>query len=224
MWGSIDNVNGQVRCRYLGEWRTTSTPDTLDTNTEHTWPQSRGAEDSPKRSDLHHLFIVDSVMNSRRGNTPYGNVWNPRYEEGGTKIDYNVMTEPRDDFKGDVARAILYMDVRYTDFSLVKIGESLGTNQMGYLDDLMEWNEQDPVSAEERDRNDSIYALQDNRNPFVDRPEYVLLLYGDVTPTPTQTPTPPATVTPLQTPSSTPTATLTPTYPSVPQVAVFMIY
>ncbi len=222
MWSSIDQVSGKgVLCRYLGVWRNTSSPDTLDTNTEHTWPQSLGADVSPKRSDIHHLFIVDSGMNSRRGNTPYGYVSQADYEDGGTKIDYNVRTEPRDDFKGDVARALMYMDVRYAEMELVNSGEAVGYNKMGYLDDLLLWHQLDPVSDTERARNDAIYALQRNRNPFVDRPEFVALVYQGAqlpTGTPTMTPSP----TPTLTLTPTPRATSTPT--PTPGLALCIVY
>lgn len=218
MWSSIDQVPGKgVLCRYLGQWRNTSTPDTLDTNTEHTWPQSLGADASPKRSDIHHLFIVDSGMNSRRGNTPYGFVSQADYEQGGTKIDYTVRTEPRDDFKGDVARALMYMDVRYVEMELVNSDESLGYNRMGYLDDLLLWHQLDPVSDTERARNDAIYALQRNRNPFVDRPEFVALVYQGA-----QLPTATPTITPS--PTSTPTPSATPTATPAPVLAIFFAY
>lgn len=187
MWGTLDNREGFVRCRYIGEECFTSTPDTVNTNTEHTWPQSRGTDTYPMRSDIHHLFIVDADMNNRRGNLPFGNVAFPDYEEGGSKVQFGFLFEPRDDHKGDCARAILYMDVRYAHLSLVDSGVNLGENQMGYLDALLAWHQLDPVSAEEQTRNDAIYTYQGNRNPFVDRPEFVPALYGGA-PEPTPTP------------------------------------
>ncbi len=180
---NVDNVgNNQVRAIYSAEPRSANSAPTV-INREHTWPQSRGADVSPKFSDLHHLFLSDSDLNSSRGNALFG------FVIGGTRAEDNL-DQPTDNFvgnntwqaipqhRGDVARAILYMDTRYTDFSLVDTGETPGTKQMGYLDDLLVWHAQDPVDDFERTRNDKVFAIQNNRNPYIDNPQWVDLVYG----------------------------------------------
>jgi len=183
MSNSVDNVgNGLVRLFYTNERRAASEwPG--NQSREHTWPQSLGADVFPKFSDLHHLFLCDATINSTRGNMIFGDV------SGGTAVD-NPTGDPDDqnyfsggvwevspNHRGDAARAILYMDVRYSDFSLVDRGETPGNNEMGYLSDLLAWHQQDPVNQFELDRNDAAFSFQNNRNPFVDHPEWVELIY-----------------------------------------------
>ncbi len=182
--GSVDNVGGgQVRMLYTNDTRPTSEW-AISINREHTWPQSYGASASPKVSDMHHLFLCDDGINSSRGNDLYG------YVTGGTAspnftglpADQNYyksgvwQVSPR--HRGDVARGILYMDTRYSDFSLISRGQSLGPKQMGYLDDLLAWNAEDPVDSFEQQRNDRVFAFQNNRNPYIDNNAWVALVYG----------------------------------------------
>lgn len=155
-------------------------------NREHAWPQSLGADVAPKESDLHHLFAEDMDMNSRRGNSVFNFVPNPTYTGYGNKCT-STQFEPRDAQKGDLARALLYMDVRYdgtggeTDMALNN-STSPAYNQMGVLSTLLEWNRLDPPDQNEQRRNDRIYSTyQHNRNPFVDHPEYADLIWGSAT-------------------------------------------
>ncbi|MDK2970961.1 MAG: hypothetical protein PWP23_716 [Candidatus Sumerlaeota bacterium] len=184
---SVDNVGGgKVRMLYsnderpTGEWNVTI-------NREHTWPQSYGAGVSPKKSDMHHLFLCDMSLNSSRSNDLYGDVGSigPVTNYTGLPDDQNYSVgstwQVSVNHRGDVARAILYMDVRYADLSLVSRGETPGANQMGYLDDLLLWHEQDPPDAFEAQRNDRVFVYQNNRNPFVDNPSWVGLVYGTAT-------------------------------------------
>ncbi len=153
-------------------------------NREHLWPQSLGADVSPKKSDLHHLFAEDASLNSSRGNSVFDNVY-PNYTGSGYG-NYWTSTkfEPRDPQKGDVARALFYMDVRYdgtggeSDLALLNtVSPSYG--QMGVLSTLLQWHNQDPPDDAERTRNDKIYQLyQHNRNPFIDRPEFANLIWA----------------------------------------------
>lgn len=181
---SVDNVgSGQVRMLYTNDTRPTSQWATTF-NREHTWPQSFGAGSSPKVSDMHHLFLCDSGINSSRGNDVYG------FVTGGTNSP-NFTGNPNDqnsfksgvwqasiNHRGDVARAILYMETRYSDFSLINRGQTLGSNQMGFLDDLLQWSSLDPVDTFEQQRNDRVFAFQNNRNPYIDNPAWVSLVYG----------------------------------------------
>lgn len=181
---SVDNVgSGNVRLIYTGEERSQSQW-AVSINREHVWPQSFGASVSPKRSDLHHLFLCDSSINSSRGNDLFGNVTGGTIVNPGDPVQFQIR---RDDgvwqvgtaHRGDVARAILFMDTRYSDFNLFSRGESQGSQEMGYLDDLLEWHEDDPPTDPfEIERNDRVFAFQNNRNPYIDNSSYVTLVYG----------------------------------------------
>lgn len=154
-------------------------------NREHTWPQSLGAGVSPKVSDLHHIAAEDASLNSSRGNSVFNVVPNPTNSYNGNRWT-GAEFEVRDARKGDIARCILYMDVRYdgtggeTDLSLVNTSTP-GENQMAWKDVLIQWSNNDPPDDAERLRNDRIYSIyQHNRNPFIDHPEYVNLIYAPV--------------------------------------------
>lgn len=135
-------------------------------NTEHTWPQSQGADNEPMQSDLHHLFITDGGTNSARGNKPLGWVSTPTLTyTGGSKAN-SVVFEPRDAQKGASARALFYFAMRYG---------NLGTTTLGFIApyeaDLREWHALYPPTAIDRKRNDDVQTYQLNRNPFVDYPQ-----------------------------------------------------
>jgi endonuclease I len=139
-------------------------------NREHLWPISRtpgGITDS----DLHDLRPCDPIINSTRGNKPFG--------EGAGYWDADLGANDR----GNAARAMFYMDTRYTALTLVE-GMPSGY-EMGDLAALLEWHYEDPVSEAERRRNHLIYSAaenpayyQGNRNPFVDHPELVWTIWG----------------------------------------------
>lgn len=147
-------------------------------NTEHTWPQSKGAT-GIAQSDLHHLHPADIRTNERRGSNPYGEVvrteWSvgeegPRQAKLGVDALGETVFEPRADIKGDIARGLLYFYTRYaqsrpSDFTLENFRHELPT--------LLRWHAADPVTDAERQRNDAVQQVQGNRNPFVDRPEFV---------------------------------------------------
>ncbi len=152
-------------------------------NREHTFPQSWSDDAAPMRSDLHQVFPVDGWVNGLRGNLPFGPARVEVSTTGGSvkgrsqACDYEgTVFEPVDAFKGDVARAILYMSVRYRgeDGGWAESSASQGAKLEPWFEAVMiAWHLEDPVSDKERDRNDAVEAVQDNRNPFVDRPELV---------------------------------------------------
>lgn len=115
-------------------------------NCEHVVPQDCFNRKEPMRSDLHHLFACDNRENSRRDNTLYG----AYVPVGG---------------KGKVARATLYFLLRYPE---IKLPYSKSDIEM-----LKQWSQDDPPDAHEKHRNAAIFALQGNRNPYVDHPEWV---------------------------------------------------
>ena len=165
-------------------------------NREHVWPKSHGDFDAgdpfevPLYTDAHNLKPVDHSMNTTRGEKDFDNggeiVFNGSIETN--CYDTGSTFEPRDEVKGDIARIIFYMDVRYeggnNEPNLVPVdGLTTYPNpQIGVLSTLLEWHEQDPPDAFERRRNDVIFEWQGNRNPFIDYPEFVELIYDEETP------------------------------------------
>ena len=177
MFMSIDNkrVNGQgasqntLECVYTGRlavgYVDRSDCQTSDNfNTEHTWPQSLFASAEPMKSDLHHLFPTDDAANSARGDNPFAEVTNPTWSNGGS-IGTNTFFEPRDEQKGIVARAMFYFVLRYQNYS-----NFLDATQESVL---RNWYNSFPVTDRDRTRVDDIEALQHNRNPFVDYPQFL---------------------------------------------------
>ncbi len=169
MFSRLDNRDGEVCGVYTGVCiKTRGIPNSNKMNCEHSWPQSRGAVGIAK-DDLHHLFPVDSKVNSRRSNYPFCNVDRAKWSGGGSRfgVDASGDTcfEPRDEHKGDVARAMFYFALRYH--------KAIDPAQE---EALRGWLELDPVSEKELERNDEIDELQHNRNPFIDIPEFVDLI------------------------------------------------
>lgn len=184
LWEYVDNRGGYVECVYSGRRSTSLERDTGGMNAEHTWPQSRGAGSTPARSDLHHLFVVDETWNSRRGSYIFTDVQNSTATSPiGAEYNSSEGFEPPDQYKGAIARVILYFHVRYLlpvndTGPLIGNDSSTADNNMGRLTHLLNWHGQFPPSQFERDRNERIYSIQGNRNPFIDRPEFACLIWG----------------------------------------------
>jgi hypothetical protein len=153
-------------------------------NTEHTYAQSwfNGTDTDKKKSDLHHLFITNSVVNSSRGNYPFDVVANhntatvyytytPWQSYRGYNAQNRMVFEPADEFKGNIARALLYFYTRYS-------GESLIQQNVDMLPTLLIWHSFDPPDAAEITRNTGVYNYQNNRNPYIDHPEFVAIIWG----------------------------------------------
>ena len=153
-------------------------------NREHTWPQSWFNSDNTPSSDLFHVYPTDGYVNNIRSNYPYGDVDNPSWtSQNGSKLGpcvangYNqTVFEPIDEYKGDLARSYFYLSTRYQneDASWASSG---GTNKSIILpwqvDVLLQWSHQDSVSSKEQNRNNSVYQIQNNRNPFIDNPQWI---------------------------------------------------
>lgn len=186
-------------------------------NREHSTPQSWFNQVSPMVSDAHHIFPTDGKVNATRSNFPYGEVTTPTSTSlngsklgSGNNFGYtSTVFEPINAYKGDFARAGLYMAVRYEDEIISQNWSQFGNaNQVflsaadepdaakrrlqiydaWYLQTLIKWHTNDPVSQKEIDRNNAIYyqpvissgstpIAQANRNPFVDHPEYAALMF-----------------------------------------------
>jgi endonuclease I len=150
--------------RYWEEYQSGSnaySPQTF--NTEHVYPQSLLSSDGAV-TDLHHLRACDASVNSNRLNYPFT-------DGSGT---YQLIGEtwfPGDEWRGDVARMVMYLNIRY--------GETFSS--VGTIELFLKWNNEDPVSAFEEQRNNVIYAAQGNRNPFIDNPYLATLVWGGAT-------------------------------------------
>ncbi len=156
-----------------------------DWNREHVWAKSHGGFDTnpPAGTDVHHLRPTDCDLNGRRSSKDF--------DSDGTAIpdtlcfDDADSFQPPDEVKGDVARMMFYMVVRYegTDTSYdLELVDYTGTSGpiFGKLSTLLQWHIDDPVSDWERQRNDRIYqSWQYNRNPFIDHPEWVAEIWGN---------------------------------------------
>ena len=162
--------------------------DSLSTgwNREHVWPKSRGGfETTGPGSDLHHIRPSDAKVNSTRSNKLFGNVTSGSTAKGNITGSisggkYNgTYFEPVDNVKGDAARIILYMYVRYGG-SWSKCAKI--TNIFQSVDVLLEWCALDPVDTWEMGRNEVVEAIQGNRNVFIDYPELAWQLFGKEAP------------------------------------------
>lgn len=184
LFQNVFNVDGVVRCVYTGQdfaiasgYNGSSSP-----NTEHSYCQSwfGTQEPSTKKSDLHHLFPTVQNVNSSRGNMPFGIVTNhttaTTYASNNNFHSYRgdcsngvAVFEPSDQFKGDIARGLLYFSVRYN--------MGLTIDNVDMLPYLLQWTSQDPVDSFEQSRNEKNYTFQGNRNPFIDHPEWIASIW-----------------------------------------------
>ncbi|WP_299134858.1 endonuclease [uncultured Tenacibaculum sp.] len=146
-----------------------------DWNREHTYPRSLGNPNlgsTGPGSDAHHVRSSDVRMNSNRGNLRFGN-------GSGTAGNVSGNWYPGDEWKGDVARMMMYMYLRYGNQCLAT---AVGTGTKNYHPDMMdiflEWNAQDPVSQYEINRNTLLEGIQGNRNPFIDNPAFATSIWG----------------------------------------------
>ena len=190
-------------------------------NREHSWPKSYGfpkdGSDNSAYTDAHHLFIANSSYNSSRSNKPYANCDSACTEKatdfnggrGGLPSESNWTAgsfasgswQTWSGRKGDVARALMYMAVRYeggyhgvtghpepdlilTDdrgqIEASNQGVNISVAYMGLKSVLLQWHKDDPVDMLERSRNDVVYGYQGNRNPFIDHPEYAECVFENV--------------------------------------------
>ena len=170
-------------------------------NREHIIPQSVFNSSAPMVSDAHFIPPTDGKVNGIRSNYAHGKVATASYtSKNGGKLGTSAVSgyvgtvfEPIDAFKGDVARMYFYFATRYENtvggYSYAMFN---GTgNQVfttAFLNMLLQWHANDPVSSREIARNNAIYARQGNRNPFIDNPSYVNIIWGGTSPTADTTP------------------------------------
>jgi endonuclease I len=161
-------------------------------NREHSWPKSWFNDANPMYTDLFHIVATDGYVNGRRSNYPYGEVGTASWTSlNGSKLGdcatpgySGIVFEPRDDYKGDFARNYFYMATRYYNEDNGWPGSDMVTGSQfkpWAKAMLLIWAQQDPVSQKEVDRNNAAYAYQNNRNPFIDHPEYANNIWGSNT-------------------------------------------
>lgn len=163
-------------------------------NREHSVPQSWFSERSPMKSDVWHVYPTDGKINGMRSNNPFGEVGSgassskngfSKWGKCVTPGYSGTVFEPNDEYKGDFARTYFYFATRYKGVATSGYGAEVFSSAYPYitkwqLDMLLRWHEQDPVSQKELDRNEAVYeSRQGNRNPFIDYPELVDLIFGD---------------------------------------------
>jgi endonuclease I/chitodextrinase len=183
-------------------------------NREHIIPQSVFNSSAPMVSDAHFITPTDGKVNGQRSNYPHGTVATATWTSlNGSKLGSSSVSgytgtvfEPINEFKGDIARMYFYFATRYENtvasypFAMFN-GTSNQVFTTAFLNMLLTWNTQDPVSAREIARNNAIYAQQNNRNPYIDHPEYVQAIWNPTADS--QAPTAPASLAVTATTTST---------------------
>lgn len=160
-------------------------------NREHIVPQSVFGSASPMKNDIHFVVPSDGYVNGRRSNYAFGEVSNPSWTSmNGSKVGSNThgsytgtVFEPIDEFKGDIARMLFYFATRYeTQVDSWSHSMFNGTEDVvfseWFLDLILEWHYNDPVSQREIDRNENSYDFQGNANPFISHPEWVTNIWN----------------------------------------------
>ena len=160
-------------------------------NREHVWPKSHGFpdEDDNAYTDVHNLKPCDRSVNSSRGTKDFDFGGNQHNEASDCNTDSDSW-EPPDYVKGDIARILFYMVIRYdpgfdhnnNTFDLELVDYTTPNNNdpiLGKLSSLIQWHNDDPVDDFEINRNEIIFGFQENRNPFIDHPNLVNFLWGD---------------------------------------------
>lgn len=165
-------------------------------NREHSFPQSWFGSASPMVSDMFHIYPTDGKVNGERNNYPYGEVSSATFTSlQGGKLGTNTFPgysgtvfEPIDEYKGDLARTYFYMATRYENLiagwqnngnaNEILAGNSFPVYDQWVIDLMVKWHNQDPISLKEINRNNAIYGYQQNRNPYIDSPQFVQRIWG----------------------------------------------
>ncbi len=202
VWDMYSDIPGSTPEPYLYQFVSGDQCGTYDSegdcyNREHSFPASWFSDGAPMYTDLFQVYPADGYVNNRRSNYPLGVVGSADWTSlNGSKVGsctYPGYTgkvfEPIDEYKGDFARAYFYMATRYENVISSWYSNSTEANaalqnnafpvfETWFLNLLGEWHIADPVSQKEIERNDAVYAIQGNRNPFIDHPEYVYQIWG----------------------------------------------
>jgi len=198
LWGFFPSTDarpdGKVWDMYSSTVR--SFGSTSGMNREHSFPKSWwGGAVVAAYTDINHLFPSDADANMAKSNYPLGVVNStPSFNNGVSKIGNNVFPgystsskvfEPADEYKGDFARTYFYMVTCYQNYNwsyLYMVDQNVyPTLKPWAATMLMQWHRQDPVSTKEINRNEAVFLIQNNRNPFIDYPQLPEYLWGDST-------------------------------------------
>lgn len=160
------------------------------TNREHVWPKNAGnafPETSDAGSDAHHLRPANEILNSTRSNNSFDEVptTNGNIVKEAGKTDYanlcyqaNSLFYPGENYRGATARILMYVQTRWGDKYNLTFVDSAGNNKtIGKISTLLKWHLEEPPTKEEIARNEYVYSIQGNRNPFIDHPEYATQIY-----------------------------------------------
>ena len=173
-------------------------------NREHSFPQSWFGSNAPMYTDLHHIYPTDGFVNGKRANYPFGETTGNKYKSANNfsklgDCTYSGYTgtvfEPADEYKGDFARTYFYMVTCYeeklhdwvtnygksTEVDDVLDGNTYPGLKTWQLNMLLAWAAADPVSEKETARNNAVYGIQRNRNPFIDYPGLEQYIWGSKT-------------------------------------------
>ena len=170
-------------------------------NREHSFPSSWFNDNAPMYTDLHHIYPTDAYVNNRRGNYPFGETTGNTYTSANDFSKVGTCTysgyagtvfEPNDEYKGDFARTYFYMVTcyeeklpdwysNYSDSRPTLDGTTYPGLTEWQLSMLLKWAKNDPVSEKEIARNDAVYSIQKNRNPFIDYPGLEQYIWGSMT-------------------------------------------
>jgi endonuclease I len=167
--------------------------ETYGMNREHSFPKSWwGGTQVEAYTDINHLYPADGDANLAKSYYPLGEVQQSTFDNGVTKVGYaksgegggsSYVFEPADEYKGDFARTYFYMTTCYQDYTwkytfMVTNSSYLTLIPWAY-NMLLTWSRNDPVSQKEIDRNEAVYGIQNNRNPFIDHPELAEYIWGN---------------------------------------------
>ena len=161
-------------------------------NREHSFPKSWwGGTQVDAYTDLNHLYPSDADANLAKNNYPLGEVSTASFNNGCTKVGTpkagqgggcSTVFEPDDEYKGDFARTYFYMATCYQDYTwkytYMVTNSSWQTLNQWSINLLLKWSREDPVSDKEVARNDAVYKIQNNRNPFIDNPLLAEYIWG----------------------------------------------
>ena len=176
----VDPETGKVILFYTG------TPST-SYNREHVWPKDGGAAFPAETycgSDAHHLRPTDTTLNSTRGSLSFGETTQTVVKQAGSSSYGNLCYKnssffyPGKGFRGATARILFYVQTRWgDDYNLQFVEGSGACKTIGDIATLMKWHLEEPPSEAEIFRNEEVFKLQGNRNPFIDHPEYAEMIY-----------------------------------------------
>ncbi len=168
-------------------------------NREHSFPKSwwGGSESTTAYVDLNHLYPAEARANQAKSNFPLGEVApgsSPRFDNGVVRVgkpatglggNTQWVFEPNEEYRGDFARTYFYMVTCYqnltwaTKYDWMLLQNTYPTLQGWASQMLLRWSREDPVSEKERNRNEQVFRIQNNRNPFIDHPELAEYIWGD---------------------------------------------